>query len=63
MAKPVFNELLKEAGLSKRKLALILGVAPYTVSRWKEDVPKYAIGYLKLRIAIRTALKGLEGIL
>jgi transcriptional regulator with XRE-family HTH domain len=59
----MFKELLKEAGLSKRKLALILGVKPYTASRWKEDVPQYAVAYLRLRIALRASLKGLDGIL
>lgn len=45
-----FNELLRQAGVSKRELARRLGLSRNTPSNWGGKPPSYAIAYLKLII-------------
>jgi len=53
LAPDTFLGLLARSGLSKRKLAKILGVDPSTVTNWKDDAPQYTIAYLKLYVAVK----------
>ena len=42
-----YVSLLALSGLSKRQLALRLGVSPDTAIRWREKPPKYVIRHLE----------------
>lgn len=56
---PEFRNLLAAAELNQSQLAVILGVAPNTVSRWANEtipVARYAVAYLDLLAGIRAAL-------
>lgn len=46
----MFEKKLKRAGLSKAKLARILGLHPNSVSNWGSSPPQYATAYLELLI-------------
>ena len=43
----MFNETLKMLGMKKSELARTLGVAPATISRWKDSPPRYVMAYLE----------------
>lgn len=45
-----FDALLERAGITKAKLARVLGLNPCTVSQWSDRPPQYAVAYLELRI-------------
>lgn len=45
-----FANLLRESGLSKRRLAELCGVHEDTVSRWGDDAPRYAITILRYEV-------------
>jgi len=47
------DDLLKEAKLTKTKLAEMLGLHLATVVGWKGDAPKYALLVLKQYIELR----------
>ena len=51
----MFDERLKQLGIKKMDLAKTLGVAPATISRWKQQPPKYVWAYLNERIKIAEA--------
>ena len=51
----MFNETLKMLGMKKSELARTLGVAPATISRWKDDPPQYVWAYLNERKKIVAA--------
>lgn len=50
----MFNELLDEAGLSKGRLAYLLGLSRSTVFSWKGDAPRYVIAYLECLIEVKS---------
>lgn len=52
--------LLKEAGLSKQKLADNLGITVKAVYKWKDLPPKYAVAYLEQYIENRELKQGKE---
>lgn len=43
-----FSEEITDLGLTRMKLADLLGVLPSAVTIWGERPPKYAVAYLKL---------------
>jgi len=45
-----FKDTLIRAGLSKSELARRLGISANAVSKWGEDVPRYALAYVELWI-------------
>lgn len=49
----MFKELLDEAGIRKVDLARLLGIAQWSVYRWKDKPPTYVIAYLNLLIHVR----------
>ena len=60
MQKPEFNAGLRQLGLSKRELAVRLGVSHSTVLHW-DKVPNYAYAYLMLLLAAKRLLEGEDG--
>jgi hypothetical protein len=50
MNKREFQALLDQSGSSLMRCARDLGLAQSTVSRWKKEVPHYAVWYAKARL-------------
>jgi hypothetical protein len=46
----MFTTLLKRSGITKAELSRRFGMAPQTITSWKEHAPEYAIAYLKLLV-------------
>lgn len=59
-----FRQKLRVLGWSQAKLAKKLGVYPSTVSEWvsKASAPEYAEAYLDLALEVRSAIRGLAGV-
>ena len=54
-AKPHFDlgSTLDELGWSRSELAVRLGLSRESVSRWGEEVPRYAVAYLEMALMVR----------
>ena len=46
----MFKQLLDRAGIRKADLARRLGIKAASISKWKDDPPRYAVAYLELLI-------------
>jgi len=59
-----FRTKLRVLGWSQAKLGRKIGVYPSTVSEWvsKGAAPQYAEAYLDLALEVRSAIRGLAGV-
>ena len=57
------DRLLHAAGMNQSQLAKVLGIAPYTVTRWHGSPPQYARAYLQLRANFRAASVAIADVL